>query len=95
MIEEMIKKNNTKRSSMMILGVDNDEEKQENENIPQPQENYIENENNNIQANQPIRPRPAFNEIMTQKVTDYIDEVKTFPEGTLESWNCVADYTPN
>ena len=64
-------------------------------NIPQPQENYIQNENNNIQANQPMRPRPAFNEVMTQKVTDYIDEVKTFPEGTLESWNCVADYTPN
>ena len=78
-----------------LAEANSDNEKEEKENIPQPQENYIQNENNNIQANQPMRPRPAFNEVMTQKVTDYIDEVKTFPEGTLESWNCVADYTPN
>ena len=59
-------------------------EKEENENIPLSQENY--NENKNIQDNQQIRPRPDFNEIITQKVT--------FPEGSLESWNCAADYIP-
>ena len=54
-----------------------------------------ENDNNNIQVNQQMRPRLNFKEIIAQKVTDYIDEVKTFPEGSLESWNCVADYTPS
>ena len=93
--DEELQKDNYELDIENLAEANSDNEKQENENIPQPQENYIENENNNIQANQPIRPRPAFNEIMTQKVTDYIDEVKTFPEVTLESWNCVADYTPN
>ena len=30
-----------------------------------------------------------------KSITDPIDLVKTFPEGNLESWNCVADYKPD
>ena len=46
MIEEMIKKNNTKRSSMMILGVDNDEEINDDNNIKNDNDKYnLENVN--------------------------------------------------
>ena len=66
----------------------------ENKNIPEKQENNDENQNNNMELNNQNRHRPTFNKIMTQKITDIIDNVKTFPEGNLESWNFVADYNP-
>ena len=66
----------------------------ENKNVPEQQENNVENQNNNMESNNQNRPRPTFNKIMTQKITDIIDNVKTFPEGNLESWNFVADYNP-
>ena len=66
----------------------------ENKNIPEKQENNDENQNNNMELNSQNRHRPTFNKIMTQKITDIIDNVKTFPEGNLESWNFVADYNP-
>ena len=66
---------------------------EENENNLEGKKN--DNENNNILQNNRIRPQPAFNEIITQKVSDNVDKIKTFPEGRIEPWNCVADYTPN
>ena len=56
----------------------------ENKNVPEQQENNVENQNNNMESNNQNRPRPTFNKIMTQKITDIIDNVKTFPEGNLE-----------
>ena len=53
-----------------------------------------QNINNNNKSNNQTRPKPSFNETISQKVTDLIEDVKIFPEGSLESWNCVADYTP-
>ena len=56
----------------------------ENKNVHEQQENNVENQNNNMESNNQNRSSHTFNKIMTQKITDIIDNVKTFPEGNLE-----------
>ena len=80
------------------LDIDNlaeaNSENEGEENKKVPNQNYIQKESNN-NINEQIRPKPSFNDLIKQKITDPIDLVKTFPEGNLESWNCVADYKPD
>ena len=61
--------------------------------MPNP-EKFEENENKDMINKDKNKPRPAFMDTITQNVTDFIDDVKTFPEGNLESWNYCADYNP-
>ena len=77
-----------------LAEANSENEKEENENVNENQKIINQNIKNKNESNNQIRPKPSFNETISQKVTDLIEDVKTFPEGNLESWNCVADYTP-
>ena len=76
-----------------LAEANSDNEGEENKKIPD--QNYIQKESNNNNINKQMRPKPSFNDLIKQKITDPIDLVKTFPDGNLESWNCVADYKPD
>ena len=89
--DEELQKENYDLDIENLAEVNSDNEKEDNKNLQEEQQNF--NQNNKMETNQ-NRPMPTFNETITQKVTDIIEHAKTFPEGNLESWNCVADYTP-
>ena len=90
--DEELQKENYDLDIENLADVHSDNEKEENNNLQAQQQNL--NQNNQIESNNQNRPMPSFNETITQKVTDAIEDVKIFPEGNIESWNCVADYTP-
>ena len=92
--DEEFQKENYDLDIENLAEVNSDNEKEENKNLQGQQQNYNQNQNNEIETNNQTRPMPTFNETITQKVTDIIEDAKIFPEGNLESWNCVADYTP-
>ena len=91
--EDELEKENYDLDIDNLAEANSENEREENQKIPN--QNFIKKESNNNDEKKQIGPKPSFNDIIKQKISDPIDKVKTFPEGNLESWNCVADYTPN
>ncbi len=93
MNEDDLEKENYEIDPQTLAEVHSEDENEEKEYMPNP-EKFEENENKDIINKDKNKPRPAFMDTITQNVTDFIDDVKTFPEGNLESWNYCADYNP-
>ena len=93
MNEDDLEKENYEIDPQTLAEVHSEDENEEKEYMPNP-EKFEENENKDMINKDKNKPRPAFMDTITQNVTDFIDDVKTFPEGNLESWNYCADYNP-